>query len=108
MVKQVLVTALLGGALVWAAPPSAHAIDCEDAVKNAEHNLAQVEAQSKDVREASKARIQRFLDEARRLLTEARADCARATTDLAKAEAAAKAALADGDIAAANIFVKLD
>lgn len=108
MWKRMLVTVLAASALAWVAVPAAHAIDCEASIKDAEHNLALVEAQSKNVRKSSKARIHSFLDEARRLLSEARADCKRADSEIDQAEAAAKAALAQGDIAAAHIFVKLD
>lgn len=108
MWKRLLVTVLLGSALALAGAPAAHAIDCAQAIKNAEHNLNQVEAEAQHVRPQSKPRIKSFLSEARRLLTEARAMCAKAHTTTEKAEARAKVTLAEGDIAAANLFVKFD
>ena len=105
---RTIAVALFTVALLWLAPAPAHAIDCASEVRSAEKTLAEMERQVGTAREANRPRIRGFLDEARKLIDQARADCKVAETEFAKATAIAKVALAQGELAAAHIFIKLD
>jgi hypothetical protein len=90
-----------------AAPP-VRAMDCKTEVAAAEKFLADLEAEVKQTKEQNRPRVRAFMADGRKLLKEARAECDAASTTLGQAGAMAKVALAQGHLAAARIFIKLD
>lgn len=108
MRRRILIGAVAMAACLVVLAPSAWAVDCAREVEAAEQFLAELDQQAGQAREANRPRIRAFLDDGRKLLKEARAQCEAAQTDFARAEAVAKVAVAQGNLAAARIFIKLD
>ncbi|HKI98255.1 MAG TPA: hypothetical protein VKB51_07265 [bacterium] len=108
MLKRAVVAVLLASAVMWVAVPSALALGCMEQVQNSEKLLAKVTEEAKSARDINKPRIEGFLDNARILLKQALEDCKTARSEVDKAVSISKVALAEGNLGAARVFIKLD
>lgn len=94
--------------VLWATTYAAWAGDCAKDVASAWKFLADVTHEAERASESNQPRIKLFLEGARKLIDEAEADCRSAASPLAEAGVLAKLAIANGNLAAARIFIKLE
>ena len=85
---------------------TALAQDCEEPVRAAAESLETSHRQMAMTSGLQRQRTAGFLAEAERLLNKARIECERATTPLESSYAIAKTLVAQGNLAAAQLFIK--
>lgn len=97
---------ILAGALIM--PNLVFAFDCESPVKHAERNARHLEELLGEAGDEKRLRVQSFIDDAEKLMAQAKKDCEAAASSLDEASAAAKALVAQGNLAAAQLLLKAD
>ena len=85
---------------------TALAQDCEEPVRSTAESLETAKRQMSMTSGQNRQRTVGFLVDAERLLNEARAECERAKTPLESGYAIAKILVAQGNLAAAQLFIK--
>jgi hypothetical protein len=99
-------TALAALALWSLSGLTAQAQDCREHVRSTAEGLETTKRQMSMTSGQNRQRTVGFLAEAERLLNEARAECERAKTPLESSYAVAKILVAQGNLAAAQLFIK--
>jgi len=89
-------------------PGTAQAVDCWDDIRSAEKTRQAVLDKVAEAEPRHRERIHGFINEAGTLLNTARRQCEEATTELERAQATAKALVAQGHLAAAQVLLKVD
>jgi hypothetical protein len=85
---------------------TALAQDCQEHVRSTAESLETAKRQMSMTAGQSRQRTVGFLADAERLLNEARTECERAKTPLESSYAIAKTLVAQGNLAAAQLFIK--
>jgi len=85
---------------------TAWAQDCQEPVRSTAESLETAKRQMAMTAGQNRRRTAGFLVDAERLLNEARAECERAKTPLDSSYAVAKILVAQGNLAAAQLFIK--
>jgi hypothetical protein len=86
--------------------PAAHAQDCAQPVQSTGESLEMAKRQMAMISGQQRRRTEEFMADAERLLNEARAECDSAKTALERSYAIAKTLVAQGNLAAAQLFIK--
>jgi len=99
---------LLALAAILAAgyPAGVRGQDCHQHVRSTAESLEEAQRKAVMTSGQGRQRADLFLEDARKLLDEARAECDRATNVKEQGYAIAKALVAQGNVAAAQIFIK--
>lgn len=87
-------------------PFSAWAVECLGDIKAAESNIKFAEEELENIPERKRARVNRFLEDGRKLVEKAKLKCTAESPEMEKLESKAISLVAQGNISAAVLLIK--